>query len=114
MLPASLLLSAVYFLTIPWHPFPASLIVKAAAMAILSIRAARGRAYVLALGLAFSALGDALLEYSPGLFVAGLVAFLAAHIAYTVTFVRAWRSARISVAAVTVVLYSASLAAWLI
>jgi alkenylglycerophosphocholine/alkenylglycerophosphoethanolamine hydrolase len=39
-------------------------------------------------GLLLSALGDALLEASPRLFLAGLLAFLAAHVAYTAGFVR--------------------------
>ena len=37
-------------------------------------------------GLLFSALGDWLLERSPDLFLAGLIAFLAAHLAYLVAF----------------------------
>jgi uncharacterized membrane protein YhhN len=39
-----------------------------------------------AVGLVLSAAGDVLLEYSPGLFVAGLVAFLGAHLAYITGF----------------------------
>lgn len=42
-------------------------------------------------GLLLSALGDVLLEASPGLFLAGLVAFLGAHVAYTAGFVRETR-----------------------
>lgn len=88
--------------------------IKAAPVAALSLVAVRRRAYGLATGLAFSALGDALLGYSPGLFVAGLVAFLVAHIVYAATFARMWRNPRIGVGAIAVVLYSVCLGAWLI
>lgn len=52
--------------------------------------AAAGRgaaARPLCFGLLLSALGDGLLEASPCLFLAGLLAFLGAHVAYTVGFV---------------------------
>lgn len=110
----SILLSAVYFLTIPWHPFPGSWVVKAASVAILSMIAVRNRATGLALALAFSAMGDALLEYSPSLFVGGLVAFLLAQITYVVTFVQTWKVARLRPAPVVVIAYSLALAAWLV
>jgi uncharacterized membrane protein YhhN len=44
-------------------------------------------------GLLLSALGDVLLEASPHLFLPGLLAFLAAHVSYTVGFVRETRRA---------------------
>ena len=110
----SAVLSAVYFLTIPWHPFAGSWVVKAASVAILAALAARKRARGLAVALAFSALGDALLEFSPELFIGGLAAFLLAHVTYTVTFVRRWQSARITPGAVVAACYSAGLAAWLL
>lgn len=44
-------------------------------------------AATIAVGLVLGALGDVLLEASPKLFVAGLVAFLVAHVAYVVAFV---------------------------
>ena len=110
----SILLSAVYFLTIPWHPFPGSWVVKAASIVILSVIAARDRAYGLAIALAFSAVGDALLEYSPGLFASGLVAFLLAQITYSVTFMRARKVAQTQPAAVILIAYSFGLAAWLL
>jgi uncharacterized membrane protein YhhN len=114
ILPVSILLSAVYFFTIPWHPFPGSWVIKAASVALLALMAVRSRSYGLALALALSAAGDALLEYSPGLFVAGLVAFLLAHVTYTVTFVRAWRQPRVGAGAVAVAVYSLGLGAWLL
>lgn len=46
-----------------------------------------------AVGLLLSAAGDVLLEASPGLFLPGLLAFLAAHVAYTAGFVRETRRA---------------------
>lgn len=110
----SILLSAAYFFTIPWHPFPGSWVIKAASVAILSVTAFRRGATMLAIGLALSALGDALLEYAPNLFVGGLVAFLAAHIVYTVTFVRVWRERSIRPAAIAVIVYSAILGAWIV
>lgn len=110
----SIVLSAIYFFTIPWHPFPGSWVIKAASIAILAAIAARGGGYGVARGLALSAIGDALLEFSPGLFGAGLLAFLLAHVAYTVTFVRAWRAPRFSAGIIVVVAYSIILAAWLI
>jgi uncharacterized membrane protein YhhN len=47
-------------------------------------------------GLLLSALGDVLLEASPGLFLAGLLAFLGAHVAYTAGFVRETSRASVS------------------
>src|SRR5688572_6205976 len=44
-------------------------------------------------GLLLSVIGDVLLEASPHLFLAGLLAFLAAHVAYTAGFVRETRCA---------------------
>jgi uncharacterized membrane protein YhhN len=57
-------------------------------LALWAATAGRGAAArPLCFGLLLSALGDALLEASPGLFLAGLLAFLGAHVAYTVGFV---------------------------
>ena len=113
MIPVSILLSAVYYLTIPWHPFPGSWVVKAAPVAILAVLAGRKGARGLATALAFSALGDALLE-SPNLFIGGLAAFLLAQITYTVVFVRQWKGVKVTPGAVLVLIYSAGLAAWLL
>ena len=55
-------------------------------LALVLSQAARSRyARLIAAGLALSALGDVLLEF-PGLFVAGLGAFLCAHVSYTAAF----------------------------
>jgi alkenylglycerophosphocholine hydrolase len=57
-------------------------------LAVWVAAAGRGAAArPLCFGLLLSALGDGLLETSPGLFLAGLLAFLGAHVAYTVGFV---------------------------
>lgn len=60
--------------------------------------AAAGRgpsARPLCFGLVFSALGDGLLEASPNLFLAGLLAFLGAHVAYGAGFVLETRRASV-------------------
>lgn len=49
----------------------------------------------LCFGLLLSALGDGLLEASPGLFLAGLLAFLGAHLAYSAGFVLETRRASV-------------------
>ena len=114
MIPISILLSALYYLTTPWRPFAGSWAVKAASVALLAVVAHRKGARGLAWALAFSALGDAVLEYSPNWFIGGLAAFLIAHIIYTVVFVRRWRGVRVSAGAVAVVIYSCVFAAWLL
>lgn len=49
----------------------------------------RGRSTrAIGVGLLFSALGDVLLDYDPSYFLAGLGAFLLAHLAYTTGFLR--------------------------
>jgi len=116
--------STVYLLTLGWQPFPGSAALKGvpvAALAVLALAARRGRhdAGMLALGLAFSAAGDVLLDLDPRFFVFGLGAFLLAHITYTVLFVRN-RAAGIRLdppllAAVLLVLaFSGTLSAWIV
>jgi alkenylglycerophosphocholine hydrolase len=57
-------------------------------LAVWTAAAGRGpSARPLCLGLILSALGDGLLEASPSLFLAGLLAFLGAHVAYAAGFV---------------------------
>lgn len=56
--------------------------------------AGRGRGTrPLCFGLLLSALGDGLLEAGPGLFLAGLLAFLGAHVSYTAAFLLETRRA---------------------
>jgi uncharacterized membrane protein YhhN len=106
---------AAYFVTIPWHPFPGSWIVKTLSIALLAVLAWREKHSGLALGLALSSVGDALLDLDAKLFPAGLGAFLLAHIAYTVTFFRRWpRSRRLQPLCYLVAAFSIALAAWLV
>jgi uncharacterized membrane protein YhhN len=65
-------------------------------LAVWAAAAGRGAAArPVCFGLLLSALGDGLLEASPGLFLAGLLAFLGAHVAYTAGFVRETRRASV-------------------
>lgn len=97
-----------------FHPFLLSWVVKAASIAILAARAVRGQAWGLALALAFSALGDALLEFSPARFGAGLAAFLCAQILYALLFRREARPPKRKPAAALIIAYSLALAIWLV
>lgn len=115
----SLALSAIYFFTIPFHPFPGSAIVKGGSVVALAILTWRARPRLVALALLASSAGDILLDVDPaGLFVAGLCAFLAAHVLYTIAFASAWPSPllipRQSTAALAlIVVYVAALSTWL-
>lgn len=85
--------AAVYLLSQHWQPYPASALVKGCAVGPLALLAwwSRGRhrdAGLLALGLAFSTLGDVLLDLGSGFFAAGLGAFLLTHLAYISLFIR--------------------------
>jgi len=116
--------SAAYLVTFQWQPFPASAALKgipvgALALFALLARCAPHDTGLLALGLAFSTVGDVLLDLDPQYFVFGLGAFLLAHITYTCLFLRN-RAAEIRLdppllAAVLLVLaYSATLSAWIV
>ncbi|MFN0088209.1 MAG: lysoplasmalogenase [Blastocatellia bacterium] len=94
----------LYFLTQSVQPFPGSIVLKALGMAPLAVLAfrvlqegpLRGKELlrdhdntILGMALAFSCLGDILLDRDPtGLFVQGLFAFLVAHLIYILLFVR--------------------------
>lgn len=116
----SISFSAVYFATIPFHPFPGSAAIKGLSIATLAVLAWIHGARLLALALAASTAGDVLLDVDPAhLFVAGLCAFLAAHVVYTVLFVmRRPRPVRLSGARMAVLaailLYTCSVSAWLV
>ncbi len=84
---ASLLLSATYLCT-SGSPFPGRFLVKSGCIVLLGVVALMRGHSGLAFGLLLSSAGDALLDVDPRLFTAGLVAFLCAHITYTITFVR--------------------------
>lgn len=104
----SITCSFIYLITQSWQPYPGSVALKASSVALLAVIAFRALRepsanphgiewlrdrdnVILAMALAFSALGDALLDLDPPrLFLKGLFAFLVAHFIYTLLFVRNW------------------------
>ena len=90
----SLVASLLYYVTQPWHPFPGSVALKGLSVAPLAVLAWRSTSLprrdrvLLGVALAFGALGDVLLDWSAGLFAAGLGAFLFGHFVYIVLFSR--------------------------
>lgn len=82
--------SLAYFVTIPWHPFPGSVVLKGLSVAPLAVLAFVSGAPLLGAGLAFGSLGDVLLDLQPSLFVFGLGAFLVGHLIYIAAFRRLW------------------------
>lgn len=91
--------AAAFLVGIAVSSAPLRLVAKPIPVLCLAVWAgAAGRgagARPLCFGLLLSALGDGLLEASPGLFLAGLLAFLGAHVAYTVGFVLETRRASV-------------------
>jgi uncharacterized membrane protein YhhN len=93
---ALLLLSVIcgfsYLLTQSFQPFPGGVLLKVlsvATLAALAFRAPAPSGMILGTALAFSSLGDALLDLSPGrFFIWGLLSFLVAHLIYIALFVR--------------------------
>jgi alkenylglycerophosphocholine hydrolase len=99
---ALLLLSVIcgfsYLATQSFQPFPGSVLLKVLSVATLAAIAFRSSSRVLewlpgnailGMALAFSSLGDALLDLDPGrFFIDGLLAFLVAHLIYIALFVR--------------------------
>ncbi len=84
----SLTAGAIYFMTVPLHPFPGSAEIKGLSIAALAALALISGARVLPFALLASAVGDVLLDVDPKrLFVAGLCSFLVAHLIYTGLFV---------------------------
>ncbi|MBZ5594596.1 MAG: lysoplasmalogenase [Acidobacteriia bacterium] len=87
----SIALGVSYLLALPASPYAASPVIKGLSIALLAAlpwvsKPAPGRGLLTA-ALAASSIGDILLDVDPErLFVAGLCAFLAAHIIYTVLF----------------------------
>jgi len=92
----SLALGAGYLLALPAYPYAASPIIKGLSIAVLAIlpwlsRPVTNRrdAGLLSAALVTSSMGDVFLDLGPQrLFVPGLGAFLAAHIIYTVLFLK--------------------------
>ena len=89
LLVLSLLSSAAYWLGSFWPPFAGSVMLKGLAVSSLALLA-WAEIPLLGIALAFSSLGDILLEF-PGLFVWGLASFLVTHLLYIVLFRRYWR-----------------------
>ena len=91
-----LLLSVIcgfsYLVTQSFQPFPDSVLLKVlsvATLAALAFRAPAPSNGILGTALAFSSLGDALLDLGPNrFFIWGLLAFLLAHLVYILLFVR--------------------------
>ena len=113
----SLFLGGLYFVTLPFQPYPGSAAIKGLSIATLALIAWLAEGRLLALALAASSIGDVLLDVDPqSLFVPGLAAFLVAHLLYTALFVQ-HRHREISkprrLAAGTTVLYAAGFALWL-
>jgi len=111
-----------YLLALPASPYAASPVVKGLSIALLAALAwlskpVPGRG-LLPAALAASSIGDVLLDVDPErLFVAGLCAFLAAHILYTVLFVRngsadAGTPRRVLVA--SVLIYALGVSIWIV
>ncbi|HEU0185264.1 MAG TPA: lysoplasmalogenase [Blastocatellia bacterium] len=74
------------------RPFPGGVLLKVlsvATLAAITFRSPAQSSLILGLALAFSSLGDALLDLGPSrLFIWGLLAFLVAHLIYILLFVR--------------------------
>ena len=114
----SLAFGAVYFAALPFAPYPGSAIPKGLAIGSLAVLAwvtgITTDKRLLALALALSTTGDVLLDLDPArLFVAGLCAFLAAHIVYTILFVRNRMPRPGLIGAAAVLLYAVLFAVWL-
>ena len=112
----SILASVLYFVTIPWQPYPGAVVLKGLSIAPLALLAWQRAEPLLAGALAFSSLGDILLDISPEMFPFGLGAFLCAHLVYTTMFLkkRTQKPGGPQVAAMLLVAaYSVAFAAWL-
>lgn len=85
--------ATVFVISLPFAPYPGSVVVKIIPMGILiaySMRRYGGG--LLLTSLLFSTLGDIILEVdSKNLFAAGLGAFLIAHLCYIFIFMKSWR-----------------------
>jgi len=108
LLVLSIICSFFYLVTQSFQPYPGSVLLKMlsiAPLAVIAFRALREPSanlrgiewlrdrdnVILAMALAFSSLGDVLLDLDPErLFLRGLFAFLVAHFIYILLFVRNW------------------------
>ena len=113
--------SALYFVTKSWQPFPGSVALKGFCVAPLAVLAFRllppPNQWLLSGALAFSTLGDVFLDLG-GMFVAGLGAFLLAHLLYATLFVRNGRrpvrlNANQHISLTALLFFSLALTMWL-
>jgi uncharacterized membrane protein YhhN len=113
----------LYLVTQSFQPFPGSILLKAlsvAPLAAIAFRAPAPSSVILGMALAFSSLGDALLDLgSNRFFIWGLLSFLVAHLIYTLLFVRnrvrpmepkGWRLALVAAVLINSILLSQWLA----
>jgi len=117
-----------YLVTQNFQPYPGSVLLKTLSVATLAAIAFRSSAsalkwapdnVILGMALAFSSMGDALLDLGPErFFIGGLLAFLVAHLIYILLFVRnrarplkptGWQLAFVA----AVLVYSVLLSQWL-
>jgi uncharacterized membrane protein YhhN len=121
LLELSVVAGSLYFVTCAGPPHPLGVVLKAlcvSPLAAIAIRLLRGRErWLLGGALLCSTLGDVLLEVN-GFFVAGLGAFLGAHVCYATLFARDWPgwralTARQRALLALLVVSSAALTAWL-
>ena len=122
LLVLSIVAGALYLVTPHSAQFPVHVVVKALSIAPLAVLAFRvlhgGDRLLLGAALAFSSLGDVLLDLPGNHFVQGLLAFLVAHVLYIALFVGNWRRPRMPgraqvAMAAAVIMYSVLLFMWL-
>lgn len=71
--------------------YPGTVALKASGILLLAVFAARKNAYLLAMALAFSAIGDAMLALEPSRMTLGIASFGLAHLLYGWIFLRVLR-----------------------
>ena len=132
----SIICSFIYLVTQGFQPYPGSVLLKLLSVAPLAVIAFKSLEepsanlhgvewlrdrdnVILGMALAFSSLGDALLDLDPErFFIRGLLAFLVAHLIYILLFVRNWirplrpRGWQLALQA-AVLIYSMLLSQWL-
>lgn len=95
--PLAIALALCFIISLAWHPYEGSFLLKASPVLVLAWSLLRRRAWLtdrlFAMGLIFSAGGDIALDIDrSGLFVVGLGSFLVGHIFYTAGFLAYRRS----------------------
>lgn len=85
--------SLAYLLLPFWAPATLETVLKGFSVSLLALVAVQANHRLLALALLLSSLGDVLLARGLNFFLAGLAAFLCAHLVYIVLFVRRRQSA---------------------